>query len=312
MELSDLKANLKRINDATRWGTIPSGIGQLDENYIFERGKITLLGGRPGALTSKFLLQLIANACIQEYNPLLFFCYGIPRQELINRLLFNLTKDPIFLSDILRIQNTSHGDGEYYGYSIARKHPDAFKREFELLKNVPFCLETRKEFKNLDTLCEVLRIRAKRQGIALVILDYLQCFALPSLSNGNLSMETKRNRELRKLQKLAQELDIHILITSKLGKHIDFRKRHQKRPRIKDLEIAKPFRCIDNIILAYRPEYHGIKVWDRYSDSLGRIPTKGCLELRVLKTSETIDCLLEFNCSYTQLSPKIFKMNNAN
>jgi replicative DNA helicase len=93
---------------------------------------------------------------------------------------------------------------------------------------------------------------ARKQGIALVVVDYLQLMQGPGIS------ET-RQQEIadisRSLKNLARELRIPIIAVSQLNRALE--QRENKRPRLGDLrESGAIEQDADIVIFIYRDEYY--------------------------------------------------------
>ena len=98
------------------------------------------------------------------------------------------------------------------------------------------------------------RLKAEK-NIGLVIIDYLQLISSDD--------ETNREQELSSisqvLKKLAEELNIPVLVTSQLSKEPDirFKAGQDPRPTLKDFDYSSDIiKCADTILLLYRDEYY--------------------------------------------------------
>ncbi|MEQ5790819.1 hypothetical protein J4E06_07130 [Muricauda sp. NFXS6] len=284
----DLEEKLGSIYNLRTWGFIESGIPALDDNSTFEQGKTTLFAARPGMFAKRLIGQLILRVCIQYKNPLAHFSFERSVKETIDHFLWCLTLDTRFLS--------SDSFSEELGNS------EAIDNAFKLIKQSPYWIETRKEYACLESLIDLLRKRVKNHNIRLVVIDYLElCSSIELSKNKSISNEEKRGSELKKLKAVARELDVHIIITSVLSNYVDLRPYHEKRPEIDDINIEKPFHCVDSIVLFYRPEFYGIKQWDIYGNKKERLSTRNCIEISLhQKESFSGKCLLEFNNPCTE------------
>ena len=98
------------------------------------------------------------------------------------------------------------------------------------------------------------RLKAEK-NIGLVIIDYLQLISTDD--------ETNREQELSSisqvLKKLAEELNIPVLVTSQLSKEPErrYKEGQDPRPTLKDFGYSSDIiKCADTILLLYRDEYY--------------------------------------------------------
>ncbi|MBA4745253.1 MAG: hypothetical protein H2058_08335 [Muricauda sp.] len=283
-----LKERLASMYTLKTWGLIESGIPALDDNSTFEQGKTTLLAARPGMFAKRLIDQLILRVCIQNKNPLAHFSFERSVKETIDHFLWCLTLDTRFLSSD--------------SYSEELVNSEAIDNAFKLFEQSPYWIETRKEYTCIESLIDLLRKRVENHKIRLVVIDYLElCGSIELSKNKSMPIEKKKSIELKKLKAIARELDVHIIITSVLSNYVDIRPYHEKRPEIDDINIEKPFDCVDNIMLVYRPEFYGIKQWDIFGNKKERLSTRNCLEISLhQKESFSGKCLLEFNNPCTE------------
>ena len=98
------------------------------------------------------------------------------------------------------------------------------------------------------------RLKAEK-NIGLVIIDYLQLISTDD--------ETNREQELSSisqvLKKLAEELNIPVLVTSQLSKEPErrYKEGQDPRPTLKDFGYSSDIiKCADTIMLLYRDDYY--------------------------------------------------------
>ena len=131
------------------------------------------------------------------------------------------------------------------------------------------------ESRNLFQILSKIRIMHKK-GVKTFFIDYVQIINTDGMKFGT------REQELafitRSLKALALELQVVIIILAQLSKEID--KRPIKRPIASDLRESNAIENdADIIILLYRPEFYGVKVWDREWGGAQDLPTAGEIEL---------------------------------
>ena len=115
-----------------------------------------------------------------------------------------------------------------------------------------------------------------KKGVKLIVIDYIQIINTDGMKFGT------REQEIafisRSLKSIALELGIVVIALAQLSKEID--KRAVKRPISSDLRESNALENdADIIILLYRPEFYGVKVWDRAWGGAQELPTAGEIEL---------------------------------
>ena len=147
-----------------------------------------------------------------------------------------------------------------------------FGHEAGLIEKMPMYYD---ESRNLFQILSKIRIMHKK-GVKTFFIDYVQIINTDGMKFGT------REQELafitRSLKALALELQVVIIILAQLSKEID--KRPIKRPIASDLRESNAIENdADIIILLYRPEFYGVKVWDREWGGAQDLPTAGEIEL---------------------------------
>lgn len=131
------------------------------------------------------------------------------------------------------------------------------------------------ESRNLFKILSKIRILAKK-GVKVFFLDYLQIITTEGMKFGI------REQELafisRSLKSIALELRIVIFALAQCSREVE--KRASKRPMISDLRESGAFeQDADIIIFLHRPEFYGIKIWDRSWGGAVDLPTAGEIEM---------------------------------
>ena len=125
-------------------------------------------------------------------------------------------------------------------------------------------------------------IRLKREkNISLVVIDYLQLIS----SEGKAGKEQELSTISQILKKLAEELNIPVLVTSQLSKEPDirFKAGQDPSPTLKDFGYSSGIiKYADTIMLLYRDDYYNLN-----SDK------KNVLEINVVKSTNKIADMCE-------------------
>ena len=222
-----------------------------------QAGDFILLGARPSIGKTAVALNFAVRTALQKIGVGMF-CLEMSTVQMQKRVAANVC------------------DVSFYRLNRKILTPAELQRmygsEGGLIESMPLYFD---ESRNLFQILSKIRIMAKN-GVKTIIIDYLQIITTDGMKFGT------REQELafisRSLKALALELQIVVIALAQLSKEID--KRPVKRPISSDLRESNALENdADIIILLYRPEFYGVKVWDRAWDGAQELPTAGEIEL---------------------------------
>ena len=237
---------------------MPCDFQDLKENFQGgQAGDFILLGARPSIGKTAVALNFAARTALMGIGVGMF-CLEMSTVQMQKRLAANVC-DVSFYRLNRRIL-------------LPVEQQRLYGHEGGLVERMPLYFD---ESKNLFQILSKIRIMAKK-GVKLIIIDYIQIVNTDGMKFGT------REQEIafisRSLKALALELGIVIMALAQLSKEID--KRAVKRPIASDLRESNALENdADIIILLYRPEFYGVKVWDRVWDGTQELPTAGEIEL---------------------------------
>jgi len=185
---------------------------------------------------SAFVLSIIRQLVVDEKIPVLFFSLAESKEELVQKLLCLQAK--------VDIHKTRTG----YLSEADWAHLTAVAGE---ISNIPLFIDDTPMIKINELYARVHRIK-KEKGIKLMIIDYLQLMT----EHDN---PEKRREDLTKvsrlLKKLAEKLQLPIIVTSQLSRNTESRKGH--RPFLCDLRDSGSIELYaGKIFLLFREEYY--------------------------------------------------------
>jgi len=200
------------------------------------KGDLVIVGGRPSMGKSAFVLSIIRQLVVDEKIPVLFFSLAESKEELVQKLLCLQAK--------VDIHKTRTG----YLSEADWAHLTAVAGE---ISNIPLFIDDTPMIKINELYARVHRIK-KEKGIKLMIIDYLQLMT----EHDN---PEKRREDLTKvsrlLKKLAEKLQLPIIVTSQLSRNTESRKGH--RPFLCDLRDSGSIELYaGKIFLLFREEYY--------------------------------------------------------
>jgi replicative DNA helicase len=223
---------------------IPYGIEALDEATDgMHLGELIIIAGRPSMGKSSFAGNILANVCSSGLAGMLF-TMEMSSNSIMDRQVASVGK----------ICYTHIRNGQLFDTDWAR-----VMNASSTIHNWQFFVD--------DTPAISLREirskakRRKREGLDLIVVDYLQLMALSSKES-----RTQAIGEVsRGLKQLARELDIPVIALSQLSRNVD--SRTDKRPVMSDLRDSGEIeQDADVILFPYRPAAYCQKCKDRVDD----------------------------------------------
>ena len=250
---------IERIKEGKPKG-IPTGYKSIDmQSGGFFIGSLVVIGGRPGMGKTAVAINF-ATSTAKLKIPVAFFSLEM------------------YTGDIHERSASNELDISYHKLSRYKLNDAEMQKLFmcQVIEELPLYYETEKDFYKI---CSRIRILAKKYGVKVVYIDYLQI--IECIIKG-LNREQSISYMTRMFKRLALELGIVIVVMSQLSRGVEARP--IKRPFISDLrESGAIEQDADVIMLLYRPEYYKLTIWDRDWDDVPNLPTNGQIEISVGK-----------------------------
>ena len=177
----------------------------------WQKGDLIILAARPSVGKTAFALNLAINAKV----PVGFFSLEMSIESLRKRVTSIQTKVPLTNITSCRLDD----------YQLGQLHGNVSK-----LSGLPVYVDDSSSLTVFDIKAKVRRM-VKREGVQLVIIDYLQ---LITANNERMIREQQVAQISRELKKLSKELHIPIIALSQLNRDIDKRS-GTKEPVLADL-----------------------------------------------------------------------------
>lgn len=199
-----------------------------------EPGNLYLLAARPGAGKTAFALAVAESVSIRQRMPSLFFSLEMGQEQLAGRLLTAMAGVDGAQARVGRLETGDYGRLE-----------EAAKR----LKAAPVFVDDEAALSIAEIRARARRLR-RREGVRLVIVDYLQLVA------GGLAKGATREAEVatvsRGLKALARELCVPVIALAQLNRSLE--NRTDKRPMLSDLrESGSLEQDADLVAFLHRP-----------------------------------------------------------
>lgn len=209
----------------------------------FHGGELILIAGRPGMGKSSFAVNIAEHVSIVDKKAVAIFNLEMPKEQIVNRILCSQA--------LVNSNKIRTGDME----------PDDWRKIGEVVNKV----EVAPMYIDDTASITVSQIRAKcrrlkqTQGLALVVIDYLQLMQ----SSGRTDSRQQEIAEIsRSLKILAKELDIPVIALSQLSRASE--SRSDKRPMLSDLrESGAIEQDADMVMFLYRDDYYNKETEDK-------------------------------------------------
>jgi replicative DNA helicase len=204
-------------NREAQFAGIPTGFRDLDSLLSgLQEGNLIVVAARPGVGKSSLVTNLARNVAVDAASPVALFSLEMSRWEIGMRLLCSEARVPWD-----RIRNKRVGGDDWSNIvQAAGKLTDA-----------PMAIVDAGNVTIVDIRARARRLATRKQGLGLIIVDYLQLMSSPNRRIDNRQQEIAEIS--RSLKLLAKELHIPVIAVSQLNR--DPERRQDKRPQLSDL-----------------------------------------------------------------------------
>jgi len=211
------------------------GIECLDGKHYLEPGCTHVVAAESGTGKSAFCLQ-VADHVARTYGTTLYFSLESTRAKLATRQLARTAKVALTR---LHKRNLDRPED-----------PEKLDRAMSSLIKSPLILIDNTTYQEVEKLVSFCETAAMGRRIHMIVVDYIQLMGSRK-QHGNRHLEI--SYIAKKMQFLAKDLGIPILVVSQLGK--DLEKRQNRRPTLGDIKESGDIRNqADNIIFLYAPD----------------------------------------------------------
>ena len=220
---------------------IPYGIYELDRKTNgLCNGHLIVVAGRPSMGKTALAGNIVESACVNHKKTLLF-TLEMSRDDLMDRFIASHGN--------IKYQNLRNGNMEDYDWekvaSTAAK-----------IHDWPLFIDDTPGISLREIKAKAKR--QKRNGLDLVVVDYIQLMTLSGKENRTQAL----GEVSRGLKQLARELEIPVIALSQLSRGVDART--DKRPLMSDLRDSGEIeQDADVILFPFRPTVYCSKCKDR-------------------------------------------------
>jgi replicative DNA helicase len=240
---------------------IPSSFTDLDRvTYGWQNSDLVILAARPGMGKTALALAFARNAAVDFGIPVAFFSLEMSETQLMTRLMAGEAE----------VHSQKFRSGDIQDLELEQLH----KKTARLVNSNLFIDDT-PGLTAFELRSKCRRLKQK-EGIKMIILDYIQLMGTRSQDRRGMNREQEISNISRNLKIIAKELDIPVIALSQLSREVE--KRTSKMPVLADLrESGSIEQDADQVLFIYRPEYYGLN-----EDDEGN-PTQGMAKIRIAK-----------------------------
>lgn len=218
---------------------VRTGFKDLDELIgTLAPGSLNIIAARPSMGKTAFALSIALHAALKEGVPVAIYSLEMPTSQLVLRMLCSEAR-----IDQSRLRQGNLTDRDF------TRLVDAASR----LSEAPIFIDDSPDLTLMELRARSRRLKV-REGVGLIVVDYLQLISSPPSRNGE-----NRQQEIaaisRGLKGLARELSVPVLALSQLSRAVE--SRLSKRPMLSDLrESGSLEQDADLVMFIYRDEYY--------------------------------------------------------
>ncbi len=227
---------LKKVMEDPQKYMIKSGFENLDRLLLgFRPGELICIAGRPSVGKTSISIQLAMNILKYYNTKVMFVSLEMPYDQICFKILSNISGVPLssFIQGKLS-NNTIHQCLELINsHAIPMYIYDSFHLTISKLRTI-------------------LMQRIKKDGVRLVIIDYLQLID-SNIKNTQYNKEQEISEISRSLKRMSKELNVTIIALSQMSRDIE--KRNEKEPKLSDLRGSGSLeQDCDKVLFIYRPD----------------------------------------------------------
>lgn len=217
---------------------IPSGFNDLDKMISGLRpGNLIIVAGKPAMGTTAFALNIAEHVGVEMKLPVAIFTLRTPGDRLARRLLSSVS-----MVGHTKLRSASLDDSDW----------DKLTMALSKLHEANIHIDETSGLTIRDLRTRAYRLHSKHGKLGLIIIDDVQLMTAAQ----KIEHQSRETDEIfRSIKLLAMELQVPVIVLSKLGNKVD--KRNDKRPLMSDLrEYSAAEQNADVILMLYRDEHY--------------------------------------------------------
>ena len=238
--LTKTQADLEKLSQLEGDITgIATGFRDIDRvTSGMQKNELIIIAARPAMGKTAFALNLATNVAINTGKTVALFNLEMGAEQLAMRMLANLGQ---INQSKLRSGRLEHNDWKGVNEGISR------------LSDAKMYIDDTPGMSISEIRAKCRRLASSKDGLDLIIIDYLQLISGSDKWGGNRQQEVAEIS--RSLKTLAMELEIPIVALAQLSRSVE--SREDKRPLLSDLrESGSIEQDADVVAFLYRDDYY--------------------------------------------------------
>lgn len=217
---------------------LPTGFSDLDEKTCgLQGGDLVIVAGRPSMGKTAFAINVAEHVAVNEGKPALVFSMEMNKSQLTERSIASI--GGVSMQSIRSGQNI---DWDRFTFAVGKLHKS------------PLHIDDTPALTVMQMRSRARRM-ARKHGLSLIVVDYIQLARGDNASTKNGSREQEVSSISRGLKALAKEFNCPVIALSQLNRKVD--DRADKRPIMSDLRDSGAIeQDADVILMMYREEYY--------------------------------------------------------
>lgn len=230
---------LEKLQNSECFSGISTGFKSLDEVLTgLKKNDLIVIGGQPASGKTALALSIMLNVAADHHLPVLYISLESSALELSKR--------------IIRMRSGISGEKLDGAGKLEPNEWEQLEYKMKGVENAPIFIEERPDL-TIGHIRNIVRTQIEKNGIRLVIIDYMQ------LIKGRVDCRINREQEMssisRELKSLAKECQVPIVAISSLSRQLSNRQNtnSNSRPQISDLRDSGSIEFESDVILLLYP-----------------------------------------------------------
>ena len=230
---------LEKLQNSECFSGISTGFKSLDEVLTgLKKNDLIVIGGQPASGKTALALSIMLNVAVDQNLPVLYISLESSALELSKR--------------IIRMRSGISGEKLDGAGKLELNEWAQLECKMKDVENAPIFIEERPDL-TIGHIRNIVRTQIEKNGIRLVIIDYMQ------LIKGRVDCRINREQEMssisRELKSLAKECQVPIVAISSLSRQLSNRQNtnSNSRPQISDLRDSGSIEFESDVILLLYP-----------------------------------------------------------
>lgn len=230
---------LEKLQNSECFSGISTGFKSLDEVLTgLKKNDLIVIGGQPASGKTAMAMSIMLNVAVDQNLPVLYISLESSALELSKR--------------IIRMRSGISGEKLDGAGKLELNEWAQLECKMKDVENAPIFIEERPNL-TIGHIRNIVRTQIEKNGIRLVIIDYMQ------LIKGRVDCRINREQEMssisRELKSLAKECQVPIVAISSLSRQLSNRQNtnSNSRPQISDLRDSGSIEFESDVILLLYP-----------------------------------------------------------